>query len=71
MAMKLWTWNVNGINDKKKRNKIEHSPKNFFGILFVYKRHMWLGNRRVLINKKLGNEFRQEQEEGSGFVYKK
>ncbi|CAI5776909.1 Hypothetical predicted protein [Podarcis lilfordi] len=58
MVLKVWSWNVNGMNDKKKRNKIEYIlKKECLDIICLQETHIARKHKRVLINKRLGNEF--------------
>uniref|UniRef100_A0A670IZE6 Reverse transcriptase domain-containing protein n=1 Tax=Podarcis muralis TaxID=64176 RepID=A0A670IZE6_PODMU len=58
MALKIWSWNINGMNDKKKRNKIEHIlKKESLDIICLQETHIARKHKRILINKRLGNEF--------------
>uniref|UniRef100_A0A670ICM2 Reverse transcriptase domain-containing protein n=1 Tax=Podarcis muralis TaxID=64176 RepID=A0A670ICM2_PODMU len=58
MALKIWNWNVNGMNNKKKRNGIEHIlKKKNLDIICLQETHVAKKHRKVLINKRLGNEF--------------
>uniref|UniRef100_A0A670HSH1 Reverse transcriptase domain-containing protein n=1 Tax=Podarcis muralis TaxID=64176 RepID=A0A670HSH1_PODMU len=58
MSLKLWNWNVNGMNDKKKRNGIERIlKKKNLDIICLQETHVASKHKKILINKRLGNEF--------------
>lgn len=52
------TWNINGLNHKKKQNKIEYIlQKQNLDIICLQKTHAARRHKRVLINKRLGLDF--------------
>uniref|UniRef100_A0A670I952 exodeoxyribonuclease III n=1 Tax=Podarcis muralis TaxID=64176 RepID=A0A670I952_PODMU len=52
------SWNVNGMNDKGKRNRIEHVlKKEGLDIICLQETHIARKHKRTLINSRLGNEF--------------
>uniref|UniRef100_A0A670K591 Reverse transcriptase domain-containing protein n=1 Tax=Podarcis muralis TaxID=64176 RepID=A0A670K591_PODMU len=58
MALKVFSWNVNGMNDKGKRNRIEHIlKKESLDVICLQETHIARKHKRTLINQRLGNEF--------------
>uniref|UniRef100_A0A670K5V5 Reverse transcriptase domain-containing protein n=1 Tax=Podarcis muralis TaxID=64176 RepID=A0A670K5V5_PODMU len=58
MGLKFWNWNINGMNEKKKRNKIEQFLKRKnLDVICLQETHVARRHKKVLINKRLGNEF--------------
>lgn len=58
MALKIYSWNVNGMNIRGRRNKIEHIlKKEGLDIICLQETHIARKHRRVLTNQRLGNEF--------------
>lgn len=58
MNLKIISWNINGLNNKIKRNKTEHNFfKKAWDIICLQETHIAQKHKRVLINKRLGNEF--------------
>uniref|UniRef100_A0A670HPA6 Reverse transcriptase domain-containing protein n=1 Tax=Podarcis muralis TaxID=64176 RepID=A0A670HPA6_PODMU len=58
MVLKVYSWNVNGMNDKGKRNKIEHIlKKEGLDVICLQETHIARKHKKMLINHRLGNEF--------------
>uniref|UniRef100_A0A670HMS3 exodeoxyribonuclease III n=1 Tax=Podarcis muralis TaxID=64176 RepID=A0A670HMS3_PODMU len=58
MSLTFLTWNVNGLNDKLKRNKIEKALRNKkCDVVCCQETHVAKKHRHILVNKKLGMEF--------------
>lgn len=58
MNLKILSWNIKGLNDKKKRNKVERIvEKQNLDIECIRETHINKKHTRVLINPKLGSEF--------------
>lgn len=71
MGLKIWSWNINGMNDKKKRNKIEqYLKKKNLDIICLQETHVARRHRKILINRRLGNEFESlDKEKKRGVVF--
>ena len=58
MALKLMTWNVRGLNQRPKRRRVFYSiEKKNLDIICLQETHIVRRHRRLLQNKKLGQEF--------------
>uniref|UniRef100_A0A670IB05 Reverse transcriptase domain-containing protein n=1 Tax=Podarcis muralis TaxID=64176 RepID=A0A670IB05_PODMU len=58
MNLKILTWNVNGMNDKTKRNKIGNVlKKKKLDVICMQETHVARKHKHVLVNKNLGTEF--------------
>ena len=58
MALKLMTWNVRGLNQRPKRHRVFYSlEKKNLDIICLQETHVVRRHRRILQNKKLGQEF--------------
>uniref|UniRef100_A0A670ITC9 exodeoxyribonuclease III n=1 Tax=Podarcis muralis TaxID=64176 RepID=A0A670ITC9_PODMU len=58
MSLTLLTWNVNGLNEKSKRNKIEKVLRNKkCDVICCQETHVAKKHKHILVNKKLGVEF--------------
>lgn len=56
--LRLLSWNVNGLNNKTKRIKIEHVIlKKNLDIVCLQATHVVKKHRKILINPKMGVEF--------------
>uniref|UniRef100_A0A670KGT6 Reverse transcriptase domain-containing protein n=1 Tax=Podarcis muralis TaxID=64176 RepID=A0A670KGT6_PODMU len=70
MGLKIWSWNINGMNEEKKRNKIEqYLKKKNLDVICLQETHIARRHRKILINKRLGNEFESlDKEKKRGVV---
>ncbi|CAI7935374.1 Hypothetical predicted protein [Podarcis lilfordi] len=58
MSLQLLSWNINGCNIPEKRKKIFHIlKKEQLDIICLQETHVTRLHRKVLINKRLGQEF--------------
>ena len=58
MALRFLTWNVRGLNSKAKRNQVNHILiKQNLDVICLQETHVVRIHRRVLQNKKLGQDF--------------
>uniref|UniRef100_A0A670I1C2 Reverse transcriptase domain-containing protein n=1 Tax=Podarcis muralis TaxID=64176 RepID=A0A670I1C2_PODMU len=58
MSLQLYSWNINGANSPEKRKKIFHIlKKEHLDINCLQETHVTRLHRKVLINKRLGQEF--------------
>lgn len=58
MALKTISWNVNGLNNKNKRNQIAHVLlKKNWDLICLQETHVIGKHKRVLSNKRLGLDF--------------
>uniref|UniRef100_A0A670ITK0 Reverse transcriptase domain-containing protein n=1 Tax=Podarcis muralis TaxID=64176 RepID=A0A670ITK0_PODMU len=58
MNLKILTWNVNGLNEKTKRNKIANVlKKKKLDVICIQETHVVKKHKHVLVNKNLGIEF--------------
>lgn len=58
MDLGITTWNVNGLKNKLKSNRVGHIlMKHKLDIICLQETHVSRKHRRVLTNKKLGTEF--------------
>uniref|UniRef100_A0A670JHA3 Reverse transcriptase domain-containing protein n=1 Tax=Podarcis muralis TaxID=64176 RepID=A0A670JHA3_PODMU len=58
MTLKFLSWNVNGFNEKSKRNKFEKIvKKKNIDVICCQETHVAKKHKHILINKKLGIEF--------------
>uniref|UniRef100_A0A670ILN7 Reverse transcriptase domain-containing protein n=1 Tax=Podarcis muralis TaxID=64176 RepID=A0A670ILN7_PODMU len=64
MNLKILTWNVNGMNEKTKRNKIVNVlKKKKLDVICMQETHVARKHKHVLVNKNLGTEFINSTEE--------
>uniref|UniRef100_A0A670KGI2 exodeoxyribonuclease III n=1 Tax=Podarcis muralis TaxID=64176 RepID=A0A670KGI2_PODMU len=57
-TLKFLSWNVNGLNEKIKRNKIQKAIRNKkYDVICFQETHIAKRHRHILVNKKLGVEF--------------
>uniref|UniRef100_A0A670HXY3 Reverse transcriptase domain-containing protein n=1 Tax=Podarcis muralis TaxID=64176 RepID=A0A670HXY3_PODMU len=58
MSLQLYSWNINGANSPEKRKRIFHIlKKEHLDIICLQETHVTRLHRKVLINKRLGQEF--------------
>uniref|UniRef100_A0A670JC67 Reverse transcriptase domain-containing protein n=2 Tax=Podarcis muralis TaxID=64176 RepID=A0A670JC67_PODMU len=58
MSLQLFSWNINGGNSPEKRRKIFHIlKKEQLDIICLQETHVTRLHRKVLVNKRLGQEF--------------
>uniref|UniRef100_A0A670I0E5 Reverse transcriptase domain-containing protein n=1 Tax=Podarcis muralis TaxID=64176 RepID=A0A670I0E5_PODMU len=58
MSLQLYSWNINGANSPEKRKRIFHIlKKENLDIICLQETHVTRLHRKVLINKRLGQEF--------------
>uniref|UniRef100_A0A670JNS3 Reverse transcriptase domain-containing protein n=1 Tax=Podarcis muralis TaxID=64176 RepID=A0A670JNS3_PODMU len=64
MNLKILTWNVNGLNEKTKRNKIANVlKKKKLDVICIQETHVFKKHKHVLVNKNLGTEFKNSGRE--------